>query len=105
MEQHAQDSTGQEKRLPEGIDMGVAYNFTVRARRYYKKGVRTNEMKYLLEMAIVSDDEAKDGIAGRISYDMSGGFVISDDVREEQWHVSPKEIWEAYQAMRLEINE
>lgn len=108
MKQYAPDSGGQEKKtpeLPQGIDMGIAYNFTVRARRYYKKGVRTKELKHLLEMVIVKDDDDSLKVAGRISYDMSGGFVVSDDAREEQWHVSPKEIWDAYQAMRKEIKE
>lgn len=96
-EQHAQDA-----QEPMGEDMGIAYELTVKARRFYKKGVRHKEMMMIMEMVVVRDGE---NVVGRIGADMDGGFVISDDVNEEQWHVPAKEIWDSYQKMRGTVAE
>lgn len=96
-EQYAQDES-----VSVGEDMGVAYEITVKARRFYKKGVRQKEMMMLMEMVMVRDG---DDVIGRIAADMKGGFVVSDDINQEQWHVQAREIWDAYQTMRVTVVE
>lgn len=96
-EQHAQDAS-----KPEGPDMGIAYEVKLRMRRFYKKGVKQNELKMLMEMVTVNEDGKA---IGSISSDMNGGFVVNDHVNEEQWHVEPKEIWNQYVEMRKNVVE
>lgn len=99
MEQNAQDAA-----TPQGQDMGIAYEFTVRARRYYKKGVRENEHMQLLELVTVNDDETGQ-VRARIASDMVGGVVISDDKYQEQWVITASEFWNRYLEMREKLAE
>lgn len=96
-EQHAQDVS-----KPEGPYMGVAYEIKLRIRRFFKKGVKQDELKMLMEMVTINEDGKT---IGRIASDMNGGFVVSDDVNQEQWHVDPKEIWNQYVEMRKNVVE
>lgn len=93
-EQYAQDAG-----VPEGIDMGIAYEMVVKARRFYKEGVKQNERMTLLELVVIRDDDS-DEVLGRVAADLNGGFVVSDDEHKEQWHIDVREIWESYLTMR-----
>lgn len=96
MEQHAQDDV-----QPEMEELGIAYNVTMRFRRFYKKGERTKELMMQIEMASFRATTLPDKpVIGRLSSDGRGGMVISDEINKEQWHVDPFEIWRAYCEMR-----
>lgn len=84
------------------VDMGIAYDMPVKIRRFYKKGVRENEIRMTIEMAIVNEDGKR---IGSLCSDASGGVVICDDRYQEQWHIDPRQIWDNYIAMRKGVEE
>lgn len=102
-EQHAQDANG--LRVPEGEDRGVAYAVTYKIRRFFKRGSNQKpEMYMTMEMASMKDEDTQEVVV-RLSVDMGGGIVISDDRYHEQWRISPYEIVSQYLEMRKNIKE
>ena len=91
---------GTQNNAQDAGDMGIAYVFNVRARQFYKSGVRENETIQAAEIVVIRDTDDSDNIAGRILYDLSGGVIVADDKNEEMWHISPKELWDGYIEMR-----
>lgn len=95
------ESHAQEPSTPQGSDEGIAYNFTVRARRTFKVGLPMPQKLFMtMDMVTVLDDDDHSKSVGKIAYDTKGGIVIKDDVNREIWHIGVSEFWRAYLAMR-----